>query len=113
MMKAECLWRQGDKLGAANIINQHIRARCFEPDKPVTAAELTEERLLDEMRWEFFDEMRVRQDQRRFRKLTRGKWLNKPDYGHYDFDWLCIPKAQLDANSNLKQNPGEFYQGMQ
>jgi hypothetical protein len=113
MMKAECLWRQGNIQGAADIINQQIRSRVFEPQEPISAAELTEERLLDEMRWEFFGEMRVRQDQRRFGKLSRGQWLDKPDYGHYDFDWLCIPKSQLDANSNLKQNPGELYQGMQ
>ena len=112
MMKAECLWRKGNVGEAADIINTQIRARNFKTPKPVSAAELTEERLLDEMRWEFFGELRVRLDMRRFGKLTKGKWLNKPAYDHYDFDWLPIPKAALDSNSKLKQNPGAFYSGM-
>ena len=111
MMKAECLFRKGDATGAAELINK-IRSRCFEPDKPLAVADLTEDRLLIEMRQEFFGEMRARMDLRRFDKLSKGSRTFKEPFQTNDQDILPIPQSVLRANSNLKQNPGSYYSAM-
>lgn len=104
MMKAECLFRKGDKAGAVELINQ-VRERAFETPKPITPDMLTADRLWNEIRWEFYGELRARQDARRFDKMSTRAWFGKPAYASHKNDLLPIPREQLDANSNLKQNP--------
>ncbi|MDH6306560.1 hypothetical protein M2459_003285 [Parabacteroides sp. PF5-5] len=107
MMKAECLFRKGDKAGAVELINQ-IRARAFETPKPITVDMLTEDRMWHEIRWEFFGEMKARQDARRFDKMSTRAWFGKPAYSSHKNDWMPIPLEQLSANQNLKQNPHDL-----
>jgi len=112
MMKAECLFRKGDVNGAVGIIN-NIRGRSFTTPKPLTAGDLTEARLLQEERQEFFGEMRARMDMRRFDLLSKGARWEKPAYPTNDVDIMPIPQTALRANPNLKQNPGSEYANMQ
>lgn len=107
MMKAESLYRTGDKAGAVELINQ-IRERAFETPKPLTVEALTEERLWNEIRWEFYGEMKARMDARRFDKMSTRAWFGKPAYPSHKNDWLPIPLEQLSANPNLTQNPHDL-----
>lgn len=104
MMKAECLFRKGDKAGAVELINQ-IRHRVYETPKPITVADLTEDRMYNEIRWEFFGEMKARMDARRFDKMSTQAWFGKPAFPSHKNDLLPIPLPQLNSNKNLKQNP--------
>jgi hypothetical protein len=107
MMKAECLFRKGDKASAVELINQ-IRERAFETPKPVKTEELTEDRLWYEIRWEFYGEMKARIDARRFDKMSTKAWFGKPAYSSHKNDLMPIPLEQLSANPNLKQNPHDL-----
>ena len=105
MMKAEALLRLGDAAGAAELVNQ-VRARAFEPDKPVSPEELTLDRFLMELGWEFVAEAKRRQDLIRFGKFTTESWGpdHKPN-GHHRIIFP-IPQQALNTNPNLVQNPG-------
>ncbi len=133
MMKAECLLRTGNADEAATIVTQ-VRTRAFKsnPSKAtVTGAQLQETstykyglrdegnlgttnetgiiqygRFLDELGWEFNQEGRRRQDMIRFGVFTTKSWLSHPAQGDDHTELYPIPLTQLDANSNLKQNPG-------
>lgn len=107
MMKAECLFRKGDKAAAVVLINE-VRERAFETPKPITAEMLTADRMWNEIRWEFYGELRAHQDARRFDKMSTRPWFGKPAYPSHKNDLLPIPREQLDANSNLKQNPHDL-----
>lgn len=107
MMKAECLFRKGDKGGAVQLINQ-IRERAFETPKPITADQLTADRMWNEIRWEFYGELKARMDARRFDKMSTRAWFGKPAYPTHNNDLLPIPRGQLDANPNLQQNPHDL-----
>lgn len=107
MMKAECLFRKGDKAGAAELINQ-VRERAFEKPKPITPEQLTADRMFNEIRWEFYGEMRARQDARRFDKMSTKGSFGRPSYPSHKNDWMPIPLEQLNANPNLKQNPHDL-----
>lgn len=129
-MKAECLLRTGHANEAAAIVTQ-IRKRDFQdhPQKAiVTGAELmkgssydyglrnhlknTEEggtdikygRFLDELGWEFNQEGHRRTDMIRFGVFTTKSWLSHSPNGSYRA-LFPIPRAELDKNPNLKQNP--------
>ena len=134
MMKAECLMRTGSADEAAAIVTQ-VRQRAFTnaPEKAtVTGAELiagsvydygirdnrdtpanTFEggadiqygRFLDELAWEFNQEGRRRQDMIRFGVFTTKSWFSHTPNGDYR-TLFPIPRREMDANSNLKQNPG-------
>ncbi len=101
LTKAEALHRLGDVGGATALVNQ-VRARAFEPDKPLAAATLDD--ILNERGFELFWENFRRQD-----LIRHGKWgnswafktANEPHRTIYP-----IPQSQLDANPNLQQNPG-------
>lgn len=135
MMKAECLLRNGDADGAAELVTQ-VRTRAFsDPEKAtVTGAQLMERtsaykygvnefrdgeqnneeqviefdyaRFLDELGWEFNQEGRRRQDMIRFGVYTKVDYLS---HRHVDSDHLLIlpiPEEELSKNPNLNQNPG-------
>ncbi len=107
MMKAECLFWKGDKAGAVEIINE-VRNRAFETPKPITVNELTEDRMWNEIRWEFYGEMKARMDARRFDKMSTRANFGKPAYQSHKNDLLPIPVAQLNSNKNLTQNPHDY-----
>jgi len=106
-MLAECLMREGDKGGAATLINE-VRKRNFEngmdPD-PVTAANLDEYRMLDEWGIEFLAEGRRRTDLIRWKKFTTESWWDhEPSDAHYKR--FPVPTQAISGNNNLVQNPG-------
>lgn len=103
-MKAESLYRKGDKPGAVTLINK-VRERAFEPDKGITAAILDDERFLKEYAWEFAQEGHRRQQLIRFGKFTTGTWsFHNPSE---PFRVLFpIPRQERLANPNLDQNDG-------
>ncbi|WP_160715866.1 RagB/SusD family nutrient uptake outer membrane protein [Chitinophaga solisilvae] len=101
MLKAECLLRTGQTGPAIALVNQ-VRARNFDLPKPL--ATLTLDDLLAERGREFIWEGCRRQDLIRFGKWNSAWQFHTPDQ---EFRKLFpIPQAQLDANPNLKQNPG-------
>jgi hypothetical protein len=116
MMKAEALLRLGQSAEAASLVNQ-VRARAFDPDEPVSPAELEATitlygvqveygRMLQELGWEFAAEGRRRPDLVRFGVYTTGSWGidHVPNGDHRKI--FAIPDDALNRNSNLQQNPG-------
>jgi hypothetical protein len=106
-MLAECLMREGDKGGAATLINA-VRKRNFtggaDPD-PVTEANLDEYRMLAEWGTEFLAEGRRRTDLIRWKKFTTDSWWDHtPSDAHYNR--FPVPTQAISGNNNLKQNDG-------
>ncbi len=106
-MLAECLLREGDKAGAAALINP-VRKRAFtggaDPD-PVTAANLDDYRMLREWGVEFLGEGRRRTDLIRWKKFTTETWWDhQPSAKH--FNRFPVPTQAISGNNNLKQNDG-------
>lgn len=131
MMKAECLLRTGKADQAAQLVTQ-VRLRSFPGHAElatVTGAQLqqgssydyglrnyhktTNEggsdiqfgRFLDELGWEFAAEAHRRQDMIRFGIYTTKSWLSHSPSGNSRI-LFPIPLAELNKNTNLKQNPG-------
>jgi hypothetical protein len=110
LTKAEALNElNGPTQASVDLINQ-VRARSFEPDKPIALANFNtkaalRDRILDERGFEFLWENFRRQDQ-----IRTNHWLEPwtlkaaSDGAHRKL--YPIPQAQLDANPNLRQNPG-------
>ncbi|MCB0629109.1 MAG: RagB/SusD family nutrient uptake outer membrane protein [Saprospiraceae bacterium] len=100
LMKAEALWHQnaGDATALA-LVNQ-VRARAGQPD----FTELTADNLLAERGREMFYENHRRTDLIRF-DAYNDAWEFKPA-SDPSKNIFPIPRAQLDANPNLRQNPG-------
>ncbi|HLR25250.1 MAG TPA: RagB/SusD family nutrient uptake outer membrane protein [Fodinibius sp.] len=106
MMKAEALWRlNGSDPEALELVNR-IRERAnVEPFNTLDA-----DKILAERGREFFYEMMRRQDLIRFEGKT-GKtrfndaWWEKGTSEPFR-NVFPIPQNQLEANPNLKQNPG-------
>lgn len=100
LMKAEALWRQGNGGGEAlNLVNQ-IRARAGV--EPFTS--LNADNLLAERGRELFSEVHRRTDLIRFGKYNDPWWAKPASDPHVNI--YPIPRAQLDNNKNLVQNPG-------
>ncbi len=111
MTKAEAMWRMDSgSAEALDLVNQ-VRARAgVEAFNALTA-----ENLLAERGREFFFEAHRRTDLIRFGRYN-DEWFAKRRVGGPEFAEPArfdpevalypIPKAQLDANANLKQNPG-------
>ena len=132
MMKAECLLRKGKADEAAEIVTQ-VRRRAFKnnPAKAVvTGAQLMGNSkykygyvekykivdpgntspvefggFYDELGYEFVYEFMRRRDMIRFGTYTTKSWLSHKPKGDYR-KLFPIPQYALDANPNLKQNPG-------
>lgn len=100
LMKAEALWRKnpGDAMALA-LVNQ-VRTRAGVA--PFT--ELTADNLLAERGREMFYENHRRTDLIRFGQYNKA-WDFKPA-SDPSKNIYPIPRAQLDANPNLRQNPG-------
>lgn len=102
LQKAECLIRlNGPNQESDDLINQ-IRARVFNPAKPLTGATLDD--VYDERGFELFSEGHRRRDQIRFGTLNEASDFH-PAHDE-SFNLFPIPQNQLDANPNLGQNPG-------
>lgn len=104
LTKAEALLMLGDKQGALDLVNQ-VRARAFEPDKPLTLDELTRDKILDERGFELLWENFRRQDLIRTGHFLEPWTLKPPSDGPHRL-LFPIPQIQLDANPKLVQNPG-------
>ena len=102
LAKAEALFNLGSAGEALTLINQ-VRARDFEPDKPLLA--LTSDLILDERGFEFLWESFRRQDQIRHGRFLEAWTLKAASDGPHRL-LFPIPQTQLDANPNLVQNPG-------
>lgn len=112
LIKAEAQNELGQTGAAITLVNQ-LRARAFDPDKPLPAglsqAALRElirrERLL-----ELTAEAKRRQDLIRYGRYTLP-WTNMVGFGKTQARepyriLMPIPRTQLDANPMLTQNPG-------
>ena len=100
LSKAECHMRMGQNMSQAlDLVNQ-VRARAGVA--PFT--ELTEENLLAERGRELFFEAIRRTDMIRFGRFNDAWWEKTATDPHVNI--YPIPRNQLDANSNLNQNPG-------
>lgn len=104
LMKAEALVRKGgDNVEATRLVNE-IRKRVFtDPAKLKTSVTLDD--IYKERRFEFAWESMTRQDQIRF-----GTYLNAIPGWRAAIPAKClifpIPQTAINANPNLKQNPG-------
>lgn len=106
LIKAEALNELGRTEEAIPLINL-VRARAFEPDKPIPSglsqAEVRE-RIRRERLFELTAEAKRRQDLIRWGQYTRA-WSHKGESEPYRV-LFPIPQTQLDANPLLVQNPG-------
>lgn len=111
LLKAEALMRKNGGVAtqpAVDLVNQ-VRKRAFAAADyiPLTTSTLTMDQLLKERSWELYFEGYRRQDLVRWGKFVRGTWefynrSNENDSRNV----FPIPQSQINANQNLKQNPG-------
>lgn len=99
LMKAECAWKLGRTGDAISLVNQ-IRTRSAAPALTAINADI----LLAERGRELFAEGQRRSDLIRFGKFT-DTWWEKPVSQAFR-TIFPIPLNQLQANPNLRQNPG-------
>lgn len=109
---AECKLRKGDTEGAATLLNS-VRKRNYPADKwaqnlyaPEGSAKLDMQEMLAEWGREFFAESRRRIDLIRFGKFCSGTWWDKTPDADTHTEIFPIMRDILNANHNLKQNPG-------
>lgn len=105
---AECKMRNGDKQGAADLINT-VRKRYFEggndPD-PVTASNLDKYRMLKEWKLEFLGEGRRRTDLVRWNAYVTEDWWDHKATNNPDLNRFPLHYSIIGANNLLEQNPG-------
>jgi hypothetical protein len=106
---AECLYRKGDKPGAAGLLNQ-VRQRNYPANSPslyrLDGSQLTDQEMLDEWGREFLGENRRRTDLIRWGVFTTGTWWDKKPEADKHTEIFPIGRDILNANPQLKQNPG-------
>lgn len=106
---AECLYRNGDKAGAAGLLNQ-VRKRNFPAGSPSLyrsdGSQLTDQEMLDEWGREFFGENRRRTDLIRWGVFSTGTWWDKKPDADKHTEIFPIGRDILNVNPQLKQNPG-------
>ncbi|MBK0378711.1 RagB/SusD family nutrient uptake outer membrane protein [Mucilaginibacter segetis] len=106
---AECLYRKGDKPGAAALLNQ-VRKRnypegsasLYNPD----GSQLNDQEMLDEWGREFIGENRRRTDLIRWGVFNTGTWWDKKPDADNHTEIFPIGKDILNVNPQLIQNPG-------
>lgn len=106
---AECLYRKGDKAGAAAQLNL-VRKRNF-PDGSESlyktdGSQLTDQEMLDEWGREFIGENRRRTDLIRWGVFNTGTWWDKQPDADNHTEIFPIGRDILNVNPQLKQNPG-------
>lgn len=106
---AECLYRRGDKAGAAGLLNQ-VRRRNFPAGTTslylADGSQLTDQEMLDEWGREFFGEGRRRTDLIRWGVFNTGTWWDKKPDADKHTEIFPIGRDILNVNPQLKQNPG-------
>ncbi len=113
LMRAEALYRLGDKAGAVADINL-VRQRAYgNTSGNITTAQLTDKFLLDERGREFYYEAQRRTDLVRFGQFTNGTYKWQWKGGTYTGaqtesyrNIFPIPGSEVSANPNIKQNTG-------
>lgn len=113
MMRAEALYRLGNKSEALKDVNA-IRTRAFgDTSGNITEAQLTDQFLLDERAREFYYEGQRRTDLVRFGQFTDGSYtwtwkgnVYKGTKTDSHLNLFPIPGDEVSANPNIKQNPG-------
>jgi SusD family len=116
LMAAEAILRgagAGDKNAAADYFNK-VRERAYNGKSAnITGGQINLELLLDERARELYWECHRRTDLVRFGQFTDGNYLWQWKGGAKDGAKVAnyrnihpIPAADLNANQNLKQNPG-------
>jgi hypothetical protein len=106
-MLAECKWRAGDRAGAAELINT-VRKRNFTGNmdpNPANAANLDQNRFLDEWSIEFLAEGRRRTDLIRWKVFTTANWWDHQASGSTHLNRFPVPTEAISGNNNLNQNP--------
>jgi hypothetical protein len=101
LIKAEASLEAGDAGTALTLLNT-LRARVFEPDKPLPSVD--RDVILSERLFELAGEAKRRQDLIRHGKYTDA-WSFKTAGGAH-LVLMPIPQQQLDANPMLVQNTG-------
>ena len=110
-MKAEALyWKNGGVAtqDCCDLINS-VRKRAFTTftdDKKVTVAQLDDDRFLQEYAWEFCQEGQRRQQLIRFGQFLTKEWFLHEPTNDTDRLLFPIPREEMLANPNLKQNLG-------
>lgn len=99
LMKAEAAFRLGRTADALALVNQ-VRARASAPALTTLTADI----LLAERGRELFAEGHRRSDLIRFGKFNDAWWEKNPSQPFRNL--FPIPQNQLQANPNLRQNPG-------
>jgi hypothetical protein len=106
---AECLYRKGDKAGAASLLNQ-VRQRNYPVGSPslyqADGSQLTDQEMLDEWGREFIGENRRRSDLIRWGVFSKGTWWDKKPDADNHTEIFPIGKDILNVNPQFKQNPG-------
>ncbi|MEL6650163.1 MAG: RagB/SusD family nutrient uptake outer membrane protein [Bacteroidota bacterium] len=102
LLEAECLIRLNGPNGESDDLINQVRARVFDPAKPLTNASLEE--VYWERGFELFGEGHRRRDQIRFDTFHLADDFH--DEHSRDFNIWPIPQDQIEANPNLSQNPG-------
>lgn len=109
---AECKLRDGDRNGAAKLLNS-VRRRNYPAENlddvlysPEGRIRLDENEMLAEWGREFFAESRRRIDLVRFGKFNSGKWWDKTPDADDHTAIFPITRTILNSNSILVQNPG-------
>jgi hypothetical protein len=112
-MRAEALHRIGDDQDAVNDVNI-VRERAYgDTSGDITAAQLTDQFLLNERGREFYYEGQRRTDLIRFGQYTDGTYNWTWKGGTYEgtstdshLNLFPIPGDEVSANPNIQQNPG-------
>ena len=106
LMRAEALLRSGGSAAEATELVNRVRARAFpnNPAKLLTSATLKD--VYQERRYEFAWEGHSRQDMIRFGTFLDARPPFKPWKSDSKYLLYAIPRNVIDANSNIKQNPG-------
>ena len=102
LAKAEAQFMLGNTAAALALVNM-VRARNFDPDQPLTS--VTRDDIFDERGYELLWEGFRRQDQIRTGHFLEAWSLKSASDGAHR-EIFPIPQVQLDANPNLRQNPG-------
>lgn len=105
---AEIKFKQGDKAGAAKLLNT-VRSRYYPEGSSslykIDGSQITKQELLDEWGREFIGESLRRTVLCRFGVYT-GEWWDKAKEADDHTMILPLSRTILQANPNLNQNPG-------
>jgi hypothetical protein len=109
---AECKYREGNKIEAAQLLDM-VRKRYYKPEDwpkfsyEQNSAKLTDDELIDEWGREFVGERRRRMDLIRWNLFSTANWWDKiPDQSNQDV--FPIPERILNSNPLIQQTTPGF-----